>query len=74
MLAAQRFNEERENGIHTVFGAVTTGSVWKFLRLSGAIASVDRNEYHISQVERIVGILVAMLREAGSHDAESHAT
>src|SRR5205085_3675262 len=73
MLAAQRFNEDRENGIHTVFGAVTTGSVWKFLRLSGAIASIDRNEYHISQVERIVGILVAMLREAGSHEAGSHA-
>jgi hypothetical protein len=26
---------------------------------------VDTTEYHISQVERIVGILVAMLQEAG---------
>jgi len=65
MLAAQRFNEQRGNAVVSVFGAVTTGSAWKFLRLQGTIAAVDRAEYHISQVERIVGILIAMLREAG---------
>src|SRR5712691_11911419 len=41
MVAAQRFNQDRENSIESVFGAVTTGSIWKFLRLSGTVASVD---------------------------------
>jgi hypothetical protein len=70
MVAAQRFNEDRGNAIASIFGAVTTGSNWKFLRLRGSLASIDRTEYHISQVERIVGILIAMLREAGFRDPE----
>jgi hypothetical protein len=65
MLAAQQFNHERHNAIETVSGVVTTGSAWKFLRLTGTSVMVDTTEYHISQVERIVGILVAMLQEAG---------
>jgi hypothetical protein len=64
MLAAQQFNQERHNAIETVYGAVTTGSAWKFLRLTGTAVMVDAIEYHISQVERIVGILVAMIKEA----------
>src|SRR5438132_13525220 len=64
MVASQRFNRERENPIQSVFGAVTTGSSWKFLRLTDSVVAVDRIEYHISHVERIVGILVTMLREA----------
>src|SRR5215813_3220416 len=35
MLAAQQFNQERNNAIETVYGVVTTGSAWKFLRLTG---------------------------------------
>jgi hypothetical protein len=64
MLAAQQFNHERRNAIEMVYGVVTTGSAWKFLRLTGTSVMVDSTEYHISQVERIVGILVAMLQEA----------
>jgi hypothetical protein len=69
MVASQRFNRERDNPIQSVFGAVTTGSIWKFLRLTGSVVSVDQTEYHISQVERIVGILVWMVREAGAPEA-----
>jgi len=64
MLAAQQFNQERHNAIEMVYGVVTTGSAWTFFRLMGMSVMVDTTEYHISQVERIVGILVAMLKEA----------
>jgi len=46
---------------------VTTGSLWKFLRLLKTVVSVDVTEYHISQIEQIIGMLVAMLREAMLH-------
>jgi hypothetical protein len=65
LVASQRFNRERDNPVQSVFGAVTTGSIWKFLRLVDSVISVDQSEYHISQVERIVAILLSMLREAG---------
>jgi hypothetical protein len=64
MLAAQTFNERRANPIPSVFGAVTTGSLWMFLRLTAELVSIDRTEYHIAQVERTVGVLSAMVRGA----------
>ena len=70
MVAAQQFNQERHTTIETVYGAVTTGNLWKFLRLSTTVVSVDITEYHISQVEQVVGMLVAMIREAMQHPSE----
>lgn len=64
MVAAQQFNQERNNAIETVYGVVTSGSAWKFLRLQEMHVVVDATEYYLNQVERIVGIIVAMLKEA----------
>jgi len=66
MIAAQQFNQERNNAVRTVYGVVTSGNLWKFLRLTEMHVVVDAAEYHISQVERIVGIIVAMLKEAAA--------
>lgn len=62
MVAAQLFNERRDQSVDAIYGVVTTGSLWKFMRLQGDEVVIDLEEYHISQVDRIVGILVAMLR------------
>jgi hypothetical protein len=64
LIAAQSFHRSRQNEIDTLYGVVTTGSAWVFLRLVDTVVHVDRTEYHISQAERVVGILMAMLREA----------
>jgi hypothetical protein len=64
LVAAQSFNQAKQNPIDTVCGSVTTGTAWLFLRLREAVISVDRSEYYISQPEKLVAILLAMLREA----------
>lgn len=64
MLAAQRFNARRGAELPNVYGAVTTGSAWKFLRLRGADVTVDEAEYYIHQPEMILGILVFMVQDA----------
>jgi hypothetical protein len=64
MAAAQAFNRRKDNALETIYGAVTTGTDWRFLRLIGSVVSLDRNGYDISEVDKIVGILVAMLRAA----------
>ena len=64
ILAAQRFNERRGVILPHLYGVVTTGSNWKFLRLTGANVVVEQAEYHIGQLETIFGILVFMVREA----------
>lgn len=58
MIAAQIFNEREGHAIETMYGAVTTGEIWKFLKLVGAVASIDLSDYYIVRdVEKILGIL-----------------
>jgi hypothetical protein len=66
MVAVQLFNQQKSQGLPAVYGTVTTGNNWKFLRLSGDIANVDLAEYHIKEVGRIVAILVTMLHGSDS--------
>ena len=62
MHAAQLYNAERGKPTNLVYGATTTGMAWRFLRLTGNQAEVDMTEYHISQVEKVLGILVMMVQ------------
>lgn len=57
MIAAQLFNVQRKTPISTIYGVVTTGSLWRFLKLTGQQASVDVIEYPIQQLDAILGIL-----------------
>jgi len=59
MSAAQRFNTAAgSSGV--VFGAVTTGMLWRFLRLEGSRAQVDGVEYPIQSPKRVFSILRAI--------------
>ena len=62
MLAARLFNEREDNPIDTIYGAVTTGSDWKFLKLSGDTAFIDITDYFIKEVDKILGILISTLQ------------
>jgi co-chaperonin GroES (HSP10) len=57
MLAAQLFNEQEGNEIKTIYGAVTTGDIWKFLKLQGTDIFIDLNNYYIQELNKILGIL-----------------
>ncbi|HAG81831.1 MAG TPA: hypothetical protein DCL61_11845 [Cyanobacteria bacterium UBA12227] len=57
MIAAQLFNQEKGNAITTVYGVVTTGSIWKFLQLADQTLEIDLTEYFLNNVGKIVGIL-----------------
>lgn len=61
MVAAQLFNQQQEKPRATVYGAVTTGSAWKFLRLHGSEVSIDLKEYYLDEAGAIVGVLLWML-------------
>ncbi len=58
LVAAQTFNARSEgSGVGPVYGAVTTGSTWRFLKLVGITATIDRPEYYLHQVGKLLGIL-----------------
>ncbi len=56
MLGARLFNQRDNNGIETIFGCVTTGEVWQFLKLEGQTIYVDQSHYYINQLAEILGI------------------
>ena len=57
MYAARLFNEREENQITEIYGVVTTGEIWKFLRLSGELVQIDLAEYFLNDLNKILGIL-----------------
>lgn len=61
MLAAQLFNQREGNEIETIYGSVTIGTLWRFLRLSGQVIEMDLTEYFIKDIDQILGILFAMV-------------
>ena len=63
MVAAQRFNAEREKDIPHVYGTITSGIDWIFLKLDGKKLQLDMAAYQIAQCDKILGILASMVAQ-----------
>src|SRR5215813_9427941 len=63
MVAAQLFNEREGNRIPAIYGVVTTGTTWRFLKLEAATVFIDSREYYIDNIEKILGILVQIVQQ-----------
>jgi hypothetical protein len=61
MIVVQRFNEQNQSSIPIIYGTVTTGDRWKFLKLEGQIVTIGLREYPVPPVEQILGILVNLI-------------
>jgi len=62
MVAIRLFNERDGTPIPAVFGCVTSGSLWRFLKLEGSTVFIDLPEYYLHDVSKILGILVTIAR------------
>jgi hypothetical protein len=63
MVAAQIFNEREGNEISIIYGTVTSGTNWKFLKLEGKVVEIDLVEYYLTDVNKILGILASGVKE-----------
>ncbi|MFM6282061.1 MAG: hypothetical protein ACKN9K_27220 [Dolichospermum sp.] len=61
MVAAQKFNTAHNITIPTIFGSVTSGTTWKFLKLEDNSVTIDITEYPIPPVEQILAFLMWMV-------------
>ena len=59
MYAAQLFNEKRKNTqIKCIYGAVTNGYEWIFLKLDGNMAYINAgNRFSVNQLPELLGVL-----------------
>jgi len=63
MVAMQKFNEAKGKPISVIYGSVSNGTQWRFLKLEDTIVSINLNDYALPPVDEILGMLVWMLRD-----------
>ena len=64
MRAAWLFNQQKNEPAELVFGACTTGTHWKFLRICDTQVALDSDNYFLSDIGKILGILLHMAETA----------
>ena len=61
MIAAKIFNEQEGESIDKSYGVITSGNLWRFLKLEGRDVHIDLDDYGIKELAGILGILSAMV-------------
>jgi len=68
MLGAKIFNDKAGKKNGRIFGCVTTGEAWQFLRLEPAAVSVDRARYYIDNLGAILAVLQAIISQTAGNN------
>ncbi len=63
MMGARFFNEQEGKPVATLFGCVTTGEAWQFLRLEGTTAGIDITRYYIDNVGLVLAVWQAVIAQ-----------
>ncbi len=63
MIAARIFNEKEGNQIDKIYGVITSGNIWKFLKLEDNSVYIDLDDYGIKEISNIMGILASMIEQ-----------
>ena len=61
MVAAQRFNQSNVGSHRAIYGCVTNGTQWRFLKLVEDQVTLDLTDYPLPPVDTILGILVHLV-------------
>ena len=61
LVAARMLNERTGQHIPVVYGCVTTGEIWQFLRLEGGVIAIGRQRYYLDNVAGILGVFQAIV-------------
>jgi hypothetical protein len=62
MVAAQRFNEAKGKPLTAVYGTVSSGTQWRFLKLEQETVTIDLIDYSLPPIEPILSFLVWMVK------------
>lgn len=70
LTAAREFNEADGRPRRPLYGCVTTGEAWQFLRLSGQTAELDARRVYLDDVAGVLGAILAIVAAAEAEPAE----
>ena len=57
MVAAQRFNQNKGQIIPYIYGCISNGTQWRFLKLDNHVLTIDLNDYPLPPVGQILAFL-----------------
>lgn len=63
MIALGIFNEQEGAVLPKIYGSVTSGNLWKFLKFEDNGIYIDLDDYPIKEASKIVGILCSMIEQ-----------
>ncbi|MFN0201986.1 MAG: hypothetical protein ACKVTZ_10725, partial [Bacteroidia bacterium] len=63
MRGAQLFNEKHKKITPRMWGCVTTGTEWLFLKLEEKVAYIDKKRYYSNKIEEVLGIFQAIIQD-----------
>jgi hypothetical protein len=64
MVAARLFNQQEGTVLEKIYGVVTSGNLWKFMKLEGGFVYIDLDDYPVKDIGKIVGVLCAMIKQS----------
>jgi hypothetical protein len=59
MVAAQIYNQREETEVANIYGVVTTGEIWKFIKLTEKLVQIDLAAYFLNNINKILAILAS---------------
>jgi hypothetical protein len=63
MVAAQRFNDENGAPVKTIYGSVSSGTTWRFMKLEDQTVTVDFTDYPLPPTNVVLGMLIWMIEQ-----------
>ncbi len=57
VVGARIYNEKKKFPLETLYGATTTGEVWRFLKYEKNEITFDKNRYFIDNLSKLLGVL-----------------
>ena len=61
LIGAREYNKIYENPMDILYGCVTNGKLWQFLKLEDNIIWVDEEEYALEPLPKLLGILQSII-------------
>jgi hypothetical protein len=63
MVGAQIFNAQDGYRTPLIYGAVTTGTEWVFLKLEDTTAFIDNRQYNLTHPEELLGVIEGIIKK-----------
>jgi hypothetical protein len=63
MVASQEFNIREATPMPVMYGCVSTGEAWQFMRLKNENLQIDSNRYYLNELPELLGAFKCVIRE-----------